>query len=173
MASWFDDLGFSLPDFQIVSGFPSSGRRSQNTAEAWRDESGTSFTIFVRPDHDDPFKVAAALAHQLAHLAVGPEDPSGHLFRHIAVSIGLRGRAKQAAPGRLFQELVDPILEEAGPLPTTYIGPHEGARKAKQNTRLIKVACGECGYVARVSRKWLEAVGTPHCPQHGPMATEA
>lgn len=32
-------------------------------------------------------------------------------------------------------------------------------------SRLLKVACpGACGYVARVTRKWLEALGAPLCP---------
>lgn len=42
----------------------------------------------------------------------------------------------------------------------------------KQTTRLMKVLCADCGYVARVSRKWLDEVGPPHCPDHGPMAAE-
>lgn len=44
----------------------------------------------------------------------------------------------------------------------------ESNRPPKQTTRMLKVACGECGYTARVSSKWLE-VGPPHCPQHGAM----
>lgn len=172
MSSWFDDLGFSLPDFRITAGFPSTGKRGRDLAEAWQEKGGESFTVFIRPDRDDAYKVAAALAHQMAHMAAGSADTHGHLFRHIAVSIGLRGRATQAAPGRLFQELIDPILKKAGPLPTTYIGPQEAAQKSKQKTRLIKVSCRTCGYVARVSRKWLDDSGPPHCPQHGPMALE-
>lgn len=42
----------------------------------------------------------------------------------------------------------------------------------KQTTRLLKVACAECGYPARVTRKWLDEKGAPHCPDHGPMAAE-
>lgn len=38
----------------------------------------------------------------------------------------------------------------------------------KQTTRLLKAACGECGYTVRVTQKWLD-VGAPHCPQHGAM----
>lgn len=172
MASWFDDLGFPLPDFQISAGFPSSGRRGRELAEAWREEGGESYRIFIRPDRHDPYKVAAALAHQLAHMAAGPRDTHGHLFRHIAVSIGLRGRATDAAPGRVFQELVKRVLEKAGPLPEPFLGPPERAQKAKQKTRLIKVWCRQCGYVARVSRKWLNDVGEPLCPQHGQMSID-
>jgi hypothetical protein len=33
---------------------------------------------------------------------------------------------------------------------------------------MIKCECSECGYTARVARKWL-AKGAPHCPEHGEM----
>ena len=173
MALWFDDMGFPLPDFRVSSGFPSSGRRGRATAEAWQEDDGGGYRILVRPDRHDPQKLAAAIAHQLAHIAAGQRETEGrHLFRHIAISIGLRGRATEAAPGRLFQELAAPILTKAGPLPEPFAGPPKNARKAKQKTRLIKVSCRECGYVARVSRKWLAAAGEPHCPIHGRMSED-
>ena len=40
--------------------------------------------------------------------------------------------------------------------------------KSYSATRQLRVHCPTCGYVARVSRKWLD-VGTPHCPTHGAM----
>ena len=76
------------------------------------------------------------------------------------------------APGRLFQELVAPILAKAGPVPEPFAGSPKNARKAKQKTRLIKVSCRECGYVARVSRKWLVAAGARHCPIQGRMSED-
>ena len=173
MASWFDDLGFPLPEFQISSGFPSAGRRGTATAEAWQEDDKGSYRILVRPDRQDAYKLTGAIAHQFAHMAAGVRPaPGRHLFRHIAISIGLRGRATEAAPGRLFRELVEPIIAKAGPLPEPFVGPPKDARKAKQKTRLIKVSCRQCGYVARVSRKWLDALGEPHCPKHGRMKSE-
>ena len=43
------------------------------------------------------------------------------------------------------------------------------SRGAGSGSRSIKVECGECGYVARVTRKWLD-LGAPHCPEHGQMS---
>lgn len=34
----------------------------------------------------------------------------------------------------------------------------------KQTTRQLKIQCPACGYLARVTRKWLEEAGTPTCP---------
>lgn len=42
----------------------------------------------------------------------------------------------------------------------------------KQTTRLLKVSCSECGYPARVTRKWLDKAGAPLCPDHGPMTND-
>ena len=138
MVPWFADLGFPLPDFRISTGFPRTGGRSREIAEAWSEDGGGSFTIIVRPDQTDPYRVAAALAHHLARIAAGPRDEHGHPPRHIAVSLGLRGHRTES----LFKTLAAPILEQAGPLP---------------------------GYLARVSRKWLDDAGAPHCPLHGEM----
>lgn len=37
-------------------------------------------------------------------------------------------------------------------------------RGRKQGTRMLKVQCEHCGYVARVTSKWIEAKGPPLCP---------
>jgi len=169
MRAWFDDLSFPLPPFEVRTGFPSSGRRSPNTAESWSDDDGSSFVIFVRPDREDPIEVAGAIAFQLCRIAVGQRDNHGYLFRHLAISIGLRGTKTESKPGTLFQELVAPILKDAGALPAAALTRHVAKTAQAQGTRLIKVSCRECGYVARVSRKWLDSVGPPSCPLHGPM----
>lgn len=39
-----------------------------------------------------------------------------------------------------------------------------GRKGKKQTTRMLKVQCPACGYLARVTRKWLEEAGTPTCP---------
>lgn len=50
-------------------------------------------------------------------------------------------------------------------------GERASSRPKKQTTRMLKACCSDCGYTVRVTSKWLE-VGPPHCPAHGPMATE-
>lgn len=173
MKSWFDDLGFPLPVFEVRTGFPSAGQRSPNITDAWAQDEGGSYVIFVRPDRSDAIEVAAALAFQLCRIAVGERDSHGYLFRHLAISVGLKGTRTESPPGTLFKELVKPVLKAAGPLPSPEISPTDKDKKTSQTTRMIKVSCSECGYVARVSRKWLEEVGPPHCPLHGPMTPES
>lgn len=169
MRTWFDDLGFPLPPIEARTGFSSSGRRTRNIAESWSQDGGKSFVIFVRPDHNDEFEVAAAIAHQMCRISVWDKDDHGFLFRHLAVSIGLRGRKSESPPGNLFRELVGPVLEQTGAMPSQAIEHADVAQKTRQTTRMVKVTCADCGYIARVSRKWLNEVGPPLCPQHGKM----
>lgn len=172
MSSWYEDLGFPLPEIEVQTGFPSSGQRGQNVAESWSLDNGESYVVVVRPDVADPLRIAAAVAHQLCFVAVGQKDQHGHLFRHVAISIGLRGTKAERTPGEVFKELVRPILEDLGPLPSSIPEPAAPKGSSKQTTRMIKVSCNECGYVARVSRKWIEDVGPPLCPLHGAMTPE-
>lgn len=37
-------------------------------------------------------------------------------------------------------------------------------RQKRQSTRMRKVYCPDCKYVARVTRTWLDAKGAPICP---------
>lgn len=169
MKGWFDDLGFPVPPFELRTGFPSSGQRSPNITESWTEDGGASFVIFVRPDRYDALDIAAALAFQFCRAAVGDRDSHGHLFRHLATSIGLRGTKTESRPGPLFSELSKQVIARAGALPRPSITPTDSERKTRQTTRLVKVSCTGCGYVVRVSRKWLDQVGPPLCPDHGAM----
>ena len=172
MQGWFDDLGFPLPVFEVRTGFPSAGQRSPNITDSWAQDDGGSYVIFVRPDRSDATEVAAALAFQLCRIAVGERDSHGYLFRHLAISIGLKGTKTESPPGTLFKELIKPVLKDAGQLPSPEISPTDKDRKTSQTTRMMKVSCEECGYVARVSRKWLDEVGPPLCPLRGQMTAD-
>jgi hypothetical protein len=37
---------------------------------------------------------------------------------------------------------------------------------------MIKCECETCGYIVRTARRWIEEMGAPHCPAHGPMTCE-
>lgn len=143
--------------------------RSSNISESWKDEEASTYVVYIRPDRDNAEAVAAALALQMCQIAVDGDDEHGLLFRHVAISIGLKGRKQECQPGRLFNELVKPILKKIGPLPSPDIGLSKNSKSGGQTSRMKKVSCQKCGYVARVSRKWLDDLGPPHCPKHGAM----
>ena len=169
IAGWLQTMGAPLPPCRVISGFPSRGRRSYNIAEAYPEEDGLSFRLVVNPDATDPVQIAAAIAQQLAAIAAGSDQGAQYRFRQLAVSMGLRGTKRESPPGLLFGELVEPVLRTAGPLPTADTPATPILAIPKQSSRLVRVACSQCGYVVRVARKWLMEMGPPHCPKHGKM----
>jgi hypothetical protein len=63
-----------------------------------------------------------------------------------------------------LKRAVAPILEAGGPYPHAELS--KTATK-KQGTRLLKLQCPICPYTVRITRKWLDSVGPPACPEHG------
>ena len=191
----FAQLGAPLPErLRIAIGFPSAGRRAKATGECWDSAASAdaTFEILVRPDLAEAegalaLPVAAALARELVHAAVGIQAGCGPAYRKVAHSIGLVGPMRATGPGPAFLALIAPVLEAVGPLPHARLDADRAAaaagqdngeaplttRPRKQANRHVRCACSECGYVARTARKWLDQAGPPHCPNHGPMRAEA
>jgi hypothetical protein len=180
MAPLFDALGTPLPDrIRVAIGFTSAGRKGKAIGECWdnRRSADGHFEIFIRPDlaHAPdamPAQIAAILAHELVHAAVGIAAGHGKLFKRIALGLGLVGPMRATTPGDAFLAAVAPILAAAGPLPHARLdtGGQTTAPK-KQAARMLKCECRACGYTVRTARKWLETAGAPVCPieGHGPM----
>nr|MDP9196481.1 SprT-like domain-containing protein [Pseudomonadota bacterium] len=163
--------GHPLPPVRIAIGFPSTGRKGRVIGECWDSSASADrhHEILIRPDQADCIEVAAILAHELIHAAVGIPARHGPRFRRVALAIGLTGKMTATRPGPDFLARAAPLLEQIGPLPHAALGFGRSTGPRKQGTRLIKCECQECGYIARVARKWLEDAGAPHCPDHGPM----
>lgn len=168
-----------IPETVRVSwGFPSRGAlrgKKQRIGECW-DATATRDAhneIFVHPtlaDHAEPgLQILAVLAHELCHAAVGCTAGHKGPFRRAALSIGLEGKMTSTTPGEAFKQSATPILAALGPFPTSGLDPSKDATRKKQSTRLIKCECEACHMVVRVAKKWLNEVGTPHCPNHGAM----
>ena len=144
---------------------------------------GTAFSkSMISPVIDAPMRVAGINAHETIH-AVGLKCRHRGPFATVARALGLEGPLTATTEGVAFKRHVAPILDALGPYPHAALlnprsgGPSRGdpgevpsSGAPKQGTRLLKCQCTNCGYVARVTRKWIDAVGRPHCPHHGEMA---
>jgi hypothetical protein len=176
LAPAFAERGKPLPArIRIAIGFPSTGARGKRIGECWDSAASRdgSFEILIRPDIDDPLEAAAILAHELCHAAAGLAAGHGPGFRKIALAIGLQGKMKSTTAGPEFIALSAPILAAVGSLPHARLDLGAlSSKPKKQNARMIKCTCGECGYVVRTARKWIDEKGAPHCPEHGAMAAE-
>ncbi|WP_088183877.1 transcription elongation protein SprT [Sphingobium sp. Z007] len=176
----FDALDTPLPSrVRVAIGFTSRGAKGRAIGECWdnRCSADGHFEIFIRPDlayapDAMPAQIAAILAHELVHAAVGIPAGHGKAFKRIAVGLGLMGPMRSTNPGDAFLATVAPILSAAGPLPHARLDTGgETTAPKKQTARMLKCECQACGYTVRTARKWLETAGAPLCPiaGHGPM----
>lgn len=109
---------------RVAIGFTSAGRKGKAIGECWdnRLSADGHFEIFIRPDlaHAPdamPAQIAAILAHELVHAAVGIAAGHGKTFKRIALGLGLIGPMRATTPGDAFLVVIAPILDAAGPLP--------------------------------------------------------
>lgn len=176
MAPWYADLGSPLPAFRVSIGFPSQGKRGKTIGQCWDGVASKDkhCEIFLRPDLDDPMVLAATLAHELIHAAIGCQAKHGKAFKRIAVAIGLEGKMTATTASPDFLVAVEPILAAVGPVPHGRLNFASAVTSGppKQGTRMIKVECSDCGYTVRTTRKWLD-IGAPRCPLHGDMTPES
>ena len=125
MAPLFEALGAPLRErVRMAIGFTSAGRRSRAIGECWdnRRSADGHFEIFIRPDlahAPDAMsaQIAAILAHELVHAAVGIKTGHGKSFTLIVLGLVLVGPMRTTTPGEAFLAAVAPILAAAGPLP--------------------------------------------------------
>lgn len=160
-------------EVRFAIGFTSNGYRGKAIGECWDTKASQDkhAEIFIRPDQDDPEKVAGILAHELVHAAVGVKEGHKGKFKSACKALGFEGPMRSTLPGEaMMANVVRPILKLAGALPHKKLSAMRGPTK-KQGTRLLKCECAECGYVVRVTAKWLEAAGAPFCghKSHGRM----
>ena len=142
--------------------------------------------IKISPILEDPFVIAYVMTHELIH-AYRPEAGHGTAFKEVALAVGLEGPMRSTTPGPELGVRLLEIVEQLGPYPHSAID-LDGGRGVKvpvenpephpedpnrpqiadlpteQTGRQVKVVCPDDGYIARVTRKWLNAMGAPFCP---------
>jgi hypothetical protein len=124
--------------------------------------------IFISPILADPIAVGATLVHELTHAAVGTRCGHREPFSSLAVKVGLTGPMRATTPSPLLRERLNALAQELGPYPHATLNPNVQDSK-KQGTRLLQCVCPACGYMARITKKWIE-LGLPVCPndEHPP-----
>lgn len=170
----FTALNHPLPaNVRVTCGWPSKAaraRKKRRVGECWDSTASGDqhFEVFVSPVIDDETEAAAVLAHELSHAAVGLKIGHRGPFVTVVRGLGLEGKPSATTAGAAFKRLIEPLIKAVGKYPHAAIAAGNSSDRT-QTTRLIKCECNECGYPARVTRKWLDLVGPPHCPGHGPM----
>lgn len=193
MAPRFAELGHPIPRFRVAVGWTSAGKASHIGGECWHSKNSADkvFEILIAPILDDSMTVAATLAHELNHAAVGFKHGHKGEFAKNMVKLGLLRPFTSSTAGPFFIEWVQPFINELGAIPHARIilqrersaelgenadeageDDDEGGssnQKKKQTTRMKKCLCETCRFTVRITQKWLDTVGAPHCPDHGAM----
>jgi|SRR5271170_54342 len=120
--------------------------------------------VFVGPHIKDPVEIVGVVLHELIHAALPDGEGHGKTFGKVARAVGLEGKLTATVVGEGLRETIQTKFLAHHPYSAGTINLDAGRKK--QTTRLIKVACAQCGYTARTTAKWLDAAGPPICPIH-------
>jgi len=179
---WLEAAVFEMRPLYLAAGQPvpvalkvscgfAQGKKKA-IGQCWSDANseGHVFELFISPVLSDHTEVLATLAHEVAHACVGVDVGHKKPFKQLVTKIGLEGKVTATVAGPAFKQSIGPILEKLGPYPHARLNTEtaKGGSK-KQTTRLLKAECPLCGYTVRVTKKWVDEVGAPHCPAHGAM----
>lgn len=148
---------------RVTCSWPGGGSRQKRIGECWAQSASRDGTheIMISPVLADAVEVLAVLAHELVHAVVGVQHGHKAPFKRLARAIGLAGKLTATVAGPELRAKLAKIAGVHGPYPHAAIDPRN---RKKQTTRMIKCECGECGYVCRTTRQWLDQAGAPICP---------
>lgn len=158
---------FEELDVHVSVSWPSRGGLSQTKrriGECWKPETSKDghSHIFISPMLTDPVTVLGVLLHEMIHAWDRCESGHRGAFIELARKVGLEKPWTATSPGADLSQRLSILATELGPYPHVGLEPTL-VEKKKQSTRQLKISCVECGYTARVTRKWL-LVGLPVCP---------
>ncbi len=160
----FLETGSEIPEkVRVTCGWPSHGGRAKKrvTGECWpsKKSGDEHFEIFISPTLAQPVEVLGTLIHELVHAAVGLDAGHKKPFRDVAVALGLEGSMTATEVGEELEGRLHDLIAILGKYPHAEIDP---TQKKIQSTRMLKIQCPSCGWMARTSKKWME-MGLPTC----------
>lgn len=158
----FKEAGADVPQVRVSVGFPGGGSARKRIGEYWKGSASKDGVpnIFISPVLDTPFKAIDTLVHELVH-AVHPDAGHRGEFKTLALKLGLEGKMTHARAGEALKVKLEKLIEEIGEFPHSGINLSD---RKKQKTALMKLECKRCGYLARVTNKWIDSSGTLICP---------
>ncbi len=167
----FKPAGLEVPEVRVSVGFPSRGAlsaRSRTIGQCWYGtHTGDKVPqIFISPVIDGDAKVLATLTHEILHATLPSGSGHGPKFAKAMKGIDLVGKPTSTEAGKDLLEILEKVSAKVGEYPHARIDPKTLGKK--QSTRLLKAECPVCGYVVRVTKKWLE-IGYPVCPEGDEM----
>lgn len=162
--------GYKVPEVRISVGLPAGGKRKLHTTigQHWAPSTSVDSigAIFISPMIDDAVVVLSTLVHEMVHAAVGNDKGHGIVFKRCATKLGLVGKMRATSASSELKERLNALISEIGPYPHARMKLGTGPDK-RQSTRMIKMECAPCEYIARASRKCIDLFGAAICPGCG------
>lgn len=153
-----------VPDNVRVSiGFPvgaKDGKRILGQCFPQEFSNDNHWEIFISPNYIDTKEILETVAHEMVHATVIDKGHRGK-FKQCAIAIGFIEPMTATPAGDKMLEVINSIIEAIGQYPA---GNLNLENRKKQATNLKKVECPNCGYVCRVTMKWINKLGEPICP---------
>ena len=145
--------------YRITCGFP-IGYRGSKTRKVVLGQAfdpsisaDGAYEVCINMLLDNPIEVLETEAHELGHVHAGIACGHRGEFRRVARAIGLTGPLTATVAGPALRATLQGIAEQLGKYPHAAIDP---TLRKKQGTRLLKIECWDCGFIARVSGKWID-----------------
>jgi len=156
----------TVPDGLWVSvGFPvtgaRAGARNQRIGECHYATADGVPAVFIHPTLDDGARVLDVLLHEALHAALPVGTGHRRPFAKAATACGLDGKPTATVASEALAPVLAGWMDTLGPYPHAKV---DTSGRKKQTTRMLKVACPDDGYTVRMTRKWLDEMGTPSCP---------
>jgi hypothetical protein len=167
------EFPLDLAKIRISVGFPGGRSPKKCIGQCWSQKASADGVneIFVSPVLGTIQEADHVLVHELCHAAVGLECGHKGAFAKCARAMGLSGKLTSSSASPELRVQLDAISAELGAYPHAGMNLSMTDRK-KQSTRMVKIECGDCGYTARTTAKWLEK-GLPTCSCGGAFAAPA
>lgn len=171
----FRSKGHQVPgEVRVSIGWPKGSHGGKKAiGQCWATEASADkhHEIFISPELGHNGKVKAGemasvriittMAHEFCHAVAGNKAGHRRPFQLVAGAIGFMGPWTTTPEGPELIAWSRQCIKIIGPFPA---GALSALERKKQGTRLLKCECSECGYLVRITRKWIETAGPPICP---------
>lgn len=171
----FKRAGITIPEVKVSTGLPGGRGGKKAIGQHWHPGASTDNvgSIFISPVIDETYQVLGTLVHELIHAAIGNENGHNKVFGAAAKLVGLVGKLTSTTAGpELLEFLKVEVVAHIGAYPHSRLNLKENPIK-KQTTRMVKMECPECGYIARTSAKNIAEHGPVVCPCNNEPMSEA
>jgi hypothetical protein len=158
----FAAAGYVIPQkVRVAIGWPKRAASCGAIGECWATAASSDqhAELFISPGLTEGARILDVLAHELVHATMGSGVGHGPPFKRCALAIGLVGPMRTTTAGPQFTIWAAALMQDIGRYPCGYL-----TDTPRQGTRMLRCQCLTCGYLARVSRRWLDQAGPPICP---------